>query len=1028
MPQIRFISKPLIILLVITSLVVPAVSQSGRTRPKVAQPNAPTNEPPPVIKVPAAAAVAKQEQVGTSSRFVLRNGITVIINEHHSTPLAALVARFKAGSLDEPWALSPPARLVERMILRGTTQRPGNRALSDLRALGASIESGTAYDGTAFSIVLPSEKLKEALLINSDMLQSPAFDAEAFRREVKLLSDRQRRVGPTLDIGFTNSSEAFSARTLLSNQIDPNILPVDNPSVFSKARLFTMAFSGAPQLTPESYASVTREKVEAFYRAHYRPENLIISIAGDVSTFNTLIAVQQSFGSFVVKAEQPAAAEAKSQSSSKSKTASRNTTIASTPPQASPATEATAADQLAPAGIKPWGATEQPKLRYAAERADISQPIVTVGFHVPGSDSKGSAAIEVLAALAGIGRGSSLSRALVDGQMVTNRVESSYLSFAGTGLFVTQMWCARDSREGPSIDKAESALFKELDRLRRETPGEAELVRAKSVLEKRFTDEDSSYLGRARVLARNEAAGLPLRASLDYRARIRSVSGDDVRRIAETYLTLANTSIYEFEPSSAEARTFDADSFAATVIAWVPGFGQPVESAAIRASDSSSFALIAQGSDRPAERQSMLESVQPLPVKDFSTLNGPRAFVREDHSQPTVTVAILFQGGRIVDDEATSGTTELMLRAMLCGSPRRNLSQVAMELEQLGADVRIVVEPDDFGFMLSVLSRNADRALKLLREVMEEPAFRDEDLPRARLGQLTAIRDARDSGATRSRELLYQALFPNHSYSLPPRGREEVVAGLTTEKLRDWYARVVSRQLPLVIIVGDTDGSALVSSQIAQGFKRREVDSAIQVRTPQAVSGEKVDQRRLRQTFLAVGSRGPRAGSAEIIATRLLESAMSGEGGPLQQIGSNQEVTGAVSFGLDSMFVAGAIYACAVTAPENEQRMRSALLSEFDRIARGGLTADELAGARLLAGSSEMTLLQSQTNHALRYAQAVFYRQQASDVDNFTDLVTKVTTDDVKRLGSNYLKQPSMSAGVVRGAMQQTPPSAQKQD
>ncbi|HKA23206.1 MAG TPA: pitrilysin family protein [Blastocatellia bacterium] len=1024
MPQASLISKVVIIILT-ASLAFPAFAQSGRTRPKVAQPNAPTNEPPPVINVPAAAAVAKQEQVGTTSRFVLRNGITVIINEHHSTPIAAMVARFKAGSVDEPWALSPPARLVERLILRGTIQRPGNRALSDLRALGASIEAGTAYDGTAYSIVVPSEKFKDALLINSDMLQNPAFETEAVRREVKLLSEKQRRAGPTLDVGFTNYSEAFSARTLPANQIDPNLLAVDNPSASSKARLFTMAFSGALQLTPDSYASITREKVEAFYRAHYRPDNLIISIAGDVSTFNTLIAVQQMFGSFGAKPEQPAAPEAKSQSSSKSKTASRTTPIASAQPQSSSAIEASAAEQTT--GIKPWGATEQPKLRYAAERADISQPIVSVGFHVPGSDSKDSAAIEVLAALAGIGRGSSLNRTLVDGQMVTNRVESSYLSFSGTGLFVTQTWCAMGSREGPSIDKAESALFKELDRLRRETPGEVELVRAKSVLEKRFTDEDSSYLGRARVLARNEAAGLPLKASLDYRGRIRSVSGDDVRRIAATYLMLANTSIHEYEPISAEARTFDADSFAATVSAWVPGFGQPVESSVIRASDSSSFALIVQGSDRPAERQSMLESVQPLPVKDFSTLNGPRAFVREEHSQPTVTVAVLFQGGRLIEDASTSGTTELMLRAMLCGSPRRNLSQVAMELEQLGADVRIVVEPDLFGFMLSVLARNADRALKLLREFMEEPAFRDEDLPRARLGQLAAIRDARDSGVTRSRELLFQALFSNHSYTLPLHGREEVVAGLTTEKLRDWYARVVSRQLPLVIIVGDTDGSALVSSQIAQGFKRREVDSAIQVRTPQAAAGEKVDQRRLGQTFVAVGTPGPRAGSAELIAARVLESAMKGEGGRLQQQpGDNQDGLGAVSVGLDSMFVAGAIYACAVRVPENEQRMRSALVAEFDRTARGGLTPDELASARLLAGSSELALMQSQANHAFRYAQAVFYRQQASDVDNFPDLVMKVTPDDVKRLVSNYFKQSSISAGIVRGAPQQTPTPVQK--
>ena len=1021
---IRSISKLFIIILIGSSLVSAGLSQSGRTRPKVAPPTSPANEPPPVINVPAAAAVAKQEQAGTTSRFVLRNGITVIINEHHSTPIAALVARFKASPLDEPWSLSTRAKLVDRILLRGTLQRPGNRAISDLRALGASIQSHTTYDGATYSIVVPSEKLKDALLIQSDIFQNPAFDNEALQRETRMLSSIQRWNGGTFDLAPRRDSDAFSPSTLSSTSAN-QMLRGDDPSASARARLFTLAFTGATQLSPD-FSSLTKEQLEAFYRAHYRPDNLIISIAGDVSTFNTLVAVQQLFASFGVKPEPAAATDAKGQSSVKSRSATRNPTVTPSPAQKTPSIEAPVNDP--PQGIKPWGITEQAKLRYAADRADISQSIVSVGFHVPGSDSKEAAAIEVLTALAGIGRGSSLNRTLIDGQMAANRIESAYLAFAGTGLFLTQMWSARDSREGQSIDKAESALFKEFDRLRREIPGEAELARAKSVLEKRFTDEDSFYPGRALALSRNEAAGLPLRSSLEYRARIRAVTGDDVRRVASRYLTLANTTVHELEPFSAEARTFDADSFSTTVNVWAPGFSQPVETAAIRAADASSGAVIAQGSERSAERQSMIESVQPLQVKDFSTLNGPKAFVREDHSQPVVTVAILFQGGRVIEDASTSGTTELMLRAILCGSPRRNLFQVAMELEQLGADVRIVVEPDLFGFTLSVLSRNADRALKILRELIEEPAFRDEDLPRAKRGQIASIREARDSGFTRSRELLLQALLPGHAYSLPLHGREEVIAELTTEKLRDWYTRAVGRQLPLAIIVGDTDGSALVSSQIAEGFKRREVDTAIQVRTPQAAAGEKVEQRRLAQTSVTLGTPGPRAGSADVMAARVFESALEGEGGRLSGQLANQEISGIGSVGVDSMFTAGAIYVYGVAIPENEQRMKSAMLAELDQVTRRGLTADELSSARLIAGISQMALLQSQATHALQYARAVFYRQQAADVDNFSDLVGRVNAEDIKRLATNYFKPTAIGSGVLRGTSQSTAPSNQKQN
>jgi predicted Zn-dependent peptidase len=287
------------------------------------------------------------------------------------------------------------------------------------------------------------------------------------------------------------------------------------------------------------------------------------------------------------------------------------------------------------------------------------------------------------------------------------------------------------------------------------------------LLEKRFVDQTGNCLNRARSLARSEAAGGGYRAAvIDYRKLIRAVTAEDVQRAAAKYLILSNTTVHELEPPSAAPRTFDSASFAKTVEAWAFGINQPVDAKSVRRADNAP-AVVAQAAPVADAELAALESLQPLPLKDFSTLNGTKSFVRENHSLPVVTISILFMGGRVAESDTTVGLTELMLRAMLYGTPRRSRAQVAQELEQLGADVEVIDEADFFGVSLSALSRNAERALRIVRDLIEEPAFRDDDIERARRAQLEAIRRERQSALARSRELMFQSIYPTHPYTFP---------------------------------------------------------------------------------------------------------------------------------------------------------------------------------------------------------------------------------------------------------------------
>ena len=999
-------SSRVLSLIILTSTILTNImfAQSGRGRPKVAPPSSPAPAAPPeVINLPASAAVIKQEQVGTLSRFVLRNGTTLVISEQHATAIAAAVAYFKADPLDGPAGASA-SLLLARASLGGSVLRPDGRSVAELRALGARIEAAVLNDGTAYSLMSPSEKINDALAILADTIRNPALDSATIRREIPFVIDEQKR------------TSALSVNSFGVTQLSrPNLTDFDSPAAYSLSRVLNLATGNRPSAP---LSSMTRDQLIELHRSHYRPDNLIISVAGDVSTFNTLVAIQKLFGSFGATADEASTARA---------TATAKVTIAAPAGARKPPDARVETKQIAKVDTPELPSPPPDTLRYSTDRADINQSYVSVAFRVPGVSSNDAPALEVLAAIAGLGKSSRLGSSLIDGQMAANEVHTDYLASTREGFLTVQMAIAVDSRQGASLDKAEAAMFKELTRLRSEPPGEAELARAKTLLEKRFVDETSNYLGRAHALAREEVAGSGLSLMLDYPARIGAVRAEDIQRVAAQYLSSSNTSIHEYEPLAAPARTFDSDAFALTVKTWAPAFDARSE-AVVSPNEAKSSSRAPQGAAAGPDRRALLENMQPLPVKDFSTLNGPKAFVREEHSQPTVTVAIFFQGGRLIEDPASNGMTELMLRSILYGTPRRSYAQLNDEWDGLGANVRIVNEPDFFGFMLSVFSRNADHALKLLRDSIEEPAFRDDDIARARLGQVSSIREARDSGIRRSRELLFQAMFSGNAYSLPAHGREEVINTATSEKIADWYARVIKRQLPVAIIVGDTAGSALVSSQLAEGFKRRDVDTVIQVKTPkQVTASEKAEGRQSERTTVAVGFPGPKGQNLDQTAIELIESALNGEGGRLiRELRDKQSIARAAVLDHDALFAVGVVSAVATTSAADEQRARAALIAALER-SRETLDEGELSAARALAKTSRSALMQSQSEHAIQYAKAVFYQLPAAGVDSFDELVSKLTADDIRRIAASYFKTSAACAGVVRGSPSAAPAPAKQQ-
>jgi zinc protease len=355
---------------------------------------------------------------------------------------------------------------------------------------------------------------------------------------------------------------------------------------------------------------------------------------------------------------------------------------------------------------------------------------------------------------------------------------------------------------------------------------------------------------------------------------------------------------------------------------------------------------------------------------------------------------------------------------MIYGTSRRSYAQIVEELEQLGARIEPIVENDFFGLQISVLSRNADRIPRLLRDMVEEPAFREEEVKRAALRQLGAIRSARDSVLARARSLLLNSVFAGHPYSFPPHGSDEVIPKLTRDQLVEWHIRGVKRQLPLIVVVGDTEGSALIGGQLAEGFRRNDLETSLKIKIAGGIPPtEKVGQISCPLTAIGLGFAAPKADAeaASQAALEVMEQALNGVGGRLvRELRDKQGAAIDASFEHLSLFAGGAIWFEIILSPDKEATGRAALQAEIQRLSKEGLSAEELAAGQAAASGIRLAALQSPSRRVIEYARAAVYQHSASDVDNLAERASRVTNEDVKRVASTLFK--GASAGIARGS------------
>src|SRR5258708_17631655 len=109
----------------------------------------------------------------SAHKWVLPDGLTLIVQEDHSAPVASVQAWCQTGSIDEDKHLGAGlSHILEHMLFKGTETRSTNQIAQKVQEAGGYINAYTSYDRTVFWIDIPSKGAATAIDILSDAMMN----------------------------------------------------------------------------------------------------------------------------------------------------------------------------------------------------------------------------------------------------------------------------------------------------------------------------------------------------------------------------------------------------------------------------------------------------------------------------------------------------------------------------------------------------------------------------------------------------------------------------------------------------------------------------------------------------------------------------------------------------------------------------------------------------------------------------------------------------------------------------------------
>jgi predicted Zn-dependent peptidase len=371
----------------------------------------------------------------------------------------------------------------------------------------------------------------------------------------------------------------------------------------------------------------------------------------------------------------------------------------------------------------------------------------------------------------------------------------------------------------------------------------------------------------------------------------------------------------------------------------------------------------------------------------------------------------------------TYGSTHFLEHLLFKGTTTRSALDIAVSFDSVGGEHNAMTAKEYTCYYAKIQDRDLPMAIEVIADMLTSSLLDPTEFENERGVILEELAMADDDPSDVTSERFFEAVLGQHPLGRPIGGNPETIQAVTRDAVWNHYRANYRAQDLVITVAGAVDHDELVagvtaaltnagwnlSTEAAPVPRRDATLDTIERGSPLVVVNRPIEQ-----ANIIVGVTGISAGDDRRVTLSVLNSILGGgmSSRLFQEIREKRGLAYSVYSFTPSYSDAGLFGMYAGCSPAKAPQVAELMLSEFARLAEGGVSADELARAvGQLSGASALALEDSDTRMS-RLGRSEITTGEFVDLDESLRRLATVTADSVRELAEELVSRPVSIAAV----------------